>query len=361
MSHVMRRWMVGLLFLTIAPVRLSSQASHIQSSSTLPANCTVGNVYVKTGTSAGFYVCATTDTWTGPLSTSTGTVTVTGSPASGNLTKFSGASSITNADLTGDVTTSGGVATTIPNDTVTYAKMQNVSAASRLLCRGSASGSGDPQECTVGTGLSLSGTTLSATASSAWSALTDPSGNLSLSHAANTTAFTWGSSTSTSNLFTLADTSSNTGTGYLFSVTTASSSTLKPFRVQWRANDRLTVDGSGRIKLNGNRADAEYDAGNSSTSLTLDWDNGNQQIVTLTGNVTFTLSNPQVGGAYRLIIVQGSGPYTITWPSSVKWENDTAPTITTTNGKVVFCQLIYTSLGADGYLGFCTTNPISQP
>lgn len=36
-----------------------------------------------------------------------GTVTTTGSPASGNLTKFSGATSITNADLSGDGTTSG--------------------------------------------------------------------------------------------------------------------------------------------------------------------------------------------------------------------------------------------------------------
>lgn len=43
----------------------------------------------------------------------TGTVTTTGSPASGNLSKFSGGTSITNADLTGDLTTSGGVATTL--------------------------------------------------------------------------------------------------------------------------------------------------------------------------------------------------------------------------------------------------------
>lgn len=42
---------------------------------------------------------------------STGTVTTTGSPASGNLTKFSGASSITNGDLTGVVTTAGGLVT----------------------------------------------------------------------------------------------------------------------------------------------------------------------------------------------------------------------------------------------------------
>lgn len=42
-----------------------------------------------------------------------GTVTTTGSPANGNLTKFSSATSITNGDLTGAVTTSGGLATTL--------------------------------------------------------------------------------------------------------------------------------------------------------------------------------------------------------------------------------------------------------
>ncbi|HLQ33698.1 MAG TPA: hypothetical protein VK457_13510, partial [Chloroflexota bacterium] len=42
----------------------------------------------------------------------TGTVTTTGSPASGNLTKFSGATSVTNGDLSGDCTTSGTLAIT---------------------------------------------------------------------------------------------------------------------------------------------------------------------------------------------------------------------------------------------------------
>lgn len=63
---------------------------------------------------------------------------------------------------TGDVTRpADSNATTIANDAVTYAKMQNVSAASRILGRGSAAGAGDVQELTIGSGLSLSGTVLS--------------------------------------------------------------------------------------------------------------------------------------------------------------------------------------------------------
>lgn len=42
-----------------------------------------------------------------------GTVNTTGTPASGNLTKFSGGTSITNGDLSGDVTTSGTLAATV--------------------------------------------------------------------------------------------------------------------------------------------------------------------------------------------------------------------------------------------------------
>jgi hypothetical protein len=68
---------------------------------------------------------------------------------SGGL-EFTG-SGIRRSALTGDVTAaSGDTATTIPNDTITYAKIQNVSATDRLLGRSTA-GAGDVEEivCTA--------------------------------------------------------------------------------------------------------------------------------------------------------------------------------------------------------------------
>lgn len=64
--------------------------------------------------------------------------------------------------LTGDVTGSGtgSFAATIANDAVTFAKMQNMST-NKLLGRGTAS-TGDVEEITLGTNLSLSGTTINA-------------------------------------------------------------------------------------------------------------------------------------------------------------------------------------------------------
>jgi hypothetical protein len=88
----------------------------------------------------------------------TGTASIAGTTSGTNT----GDQTIT---LTGDVTGSGtgSFAATIAANAVTYAKMQAVSAASRLLGRGTA-GTTAVREVSLGTGLSMSGDVLSATA-----------------------------------------------------------------------------------------------------------------------------------------------------------------------------------------------------
>ena len=62
--------------------------------------------------------------------------------------------------MSGDATVANTGALTIANNAVTYAKMQNVSATSKLL--GSSSTTTPVQEITIGSGLTLTGTTLTA-------------------------------------------------------------------------------------------------------------------------------------------------------------------------------------------------------
>lgn len=83
----------------------------------------------------------------------------------------------------------------------------------------------------------------------------------------------------------------------------------------------------------------EYDAGNSGTSLSIAWANGGTQKVTLTGNVTFTFSSP-IAGIMRIKLVQGAGPYTVTWPT-IKWKGGTAPTLSAGSGDIDIVTLYY--------------------
>ena len=76
---------------------------------------------------------------------------------------------------------------------------------------------------------------------------------------------------------------------------------------------------------------SEFDSGNSGTSKTIDWANASAQKSTLTGSVTYTFSNPVSGGAYVLRVIQGSGPYSVTWPATVKWAGGVTPIVTTIN------------------------------
>ena len=72
--------------------------------------------------------------------------------------------------------------------------------------------------------------------------------------------------------------------------------------------------------------------GNSSTAQTLSLTNGTVQTCTLTGNCTFTMPTATAGKSFILILSTGAGSFTGTF-TSVKWPNNTAPTITTTASR----------------------------
>lgn len=76
----MHQFRLVSLFLLLSVMHYSpvaAQATRISSGGTLPTACSVGNIYVKTGTGVGFYACLATNTWSGPYDIGTGIGTVT--------------------------------------------------------------------------------------------------------------------------------------------------------------------------------------------------------------------------------------------------------------------------------------------
>jgi hypothetical protein len=86
--------------------------------------------------------------------------------------------------------------------------------------------------------------------SAAWSGITAPAGNLSLSMGSSTSQFTFGPSTGSSDLFKWTDSASNSGTGALGHFRTASGSSAIPWQadangVGWRVNSSGQLQGIG--------------------------------------------------------------------------------------------------------------------
>jgi hypothetical protein len=87
-------------------------------------------------------------------------------------------------------------------------------------------------------------------------------------------------------------------------------------------------------------------------TVTFDMNASNVHTVTLGGNRTLAVSNVAVGQAFTIRLVQdATGSRTVTWFSTIKWPDGTAPTLTTTANKVDTFGFICTSSGNyDGYI-----------
>jgi len=101
------------------------------------------------------------------------------------------------------------------------------------------------------------------------------------------------------------------------------------------------ADAAAGLKVVGQAFSPLVADGNSGTAKTIDWNAGNEHLLTLTGNVTLTLSNPVDGGRYVLVFDTGAGAFTVAWPGTVKWPAGTTPTITVTAAKYDLVTLIW--------------------
>jgi len=106
----------------------------------------------------------------------------------------------------------------------------------------------------------------------------------------------------------------------------------------------MTLDASGNLGVGASSPTAKFDlagdykegviTANTTTAYTVSLTTGTFQILTLTGNCTFTFPTATSGKSFMMLLKQdATGGRSVTWPASVKWPASTAPTITSTASK----------------------------
>lgn len=102
------------------------------------------------------------------------------------------------------------------------------------------------------------------------SSVTDPSATKAFSMGANALTWNWTTNSSTTNLFNVADFATNTGTGYLFTISTGAASATKPFRACYRGTsncvnmDTTTLTTSGTVVIDATKLSGTLPALNGS-------------------------------------------------------------------------------------------------
>jgi len=120
------------------------------------------------------------------------------------------------------------------------------------------------------------------------------------------------------------------------------------------ASKVVTADANGVVTFD--NGTIEESTALSGTSVTVNLRDGDNFTHTLSGNTTYTFSNPAASGkvsAFTLKIVQDASAsgYTVTWPTSVDWPSATAPTLTATASAVDYFVFI-THDGGTTWYGF---------
>lgn len=87
---------------------------------------------------------------------------------------------------------------------------------------------------------------------------------------------------------------------------------------------------------------SEIDNGNSGTADTINWNAGNYQKSTLTGNCTFTFTAPLGPCSLLLKLTQdATGSRLVTWPATVLFPGNVHPTLSTGANKVDICTFYF--------------------
>ncbi len=160
----------------------------------------------------------------------------------------------------------------------------------------------------------------------AWSAITNPSGNLSLTMGANTTLLTYNATTGSNNLFKLIDTASNSGTGYIMDIETASSSNAKPLTVVARGTTLIDTTAAGSLSLTAASGQGLTLTGNAAST----WSVGSANALTLTSS-TIQVSS---AGVLSLPGAQATDITSITAGNALTIQPSTLATASGTGGAL---------------------------
>jgi hypothetical protein len=139
-----------------------------------------------------------------------------------------------------------------------------------------------------------------------------------------------------------------TGTGILTFLGTPSSANLAAAVTDETGSGALVFGTNPTIT---NYTEAVVAIGNTGTSKTIDLTSGTVQTATLTGNCTFTMPTATAGKSFVLILNTGSSAYTATF-TSVKWPNNTAPTVTTGSATTRYDIFSFFADGTNWYGSF---------